>query len=208
MLAGRFQIVSVLGQAQFSKAIEVKDLTAANQKQRYCLKMILNNKDYMDQALDEVKLLRYIKANCNPDEACLINMYDYFYHREHLMILTELLKENLYEAYRSKPEFFTLGKLQMISKQILTALATLHKLHIIHTDLKPENILIKSYTNCLVKVIDVGSSVFFHDVPQFYVQTRSYRAPEVILGCEYTEKIDIWSFGCIIAELFTGQVLF
>lgn len=102
------------------------------------------------------------------------------------MILTELLKENLYEAYRSKPEFFSLNKLQSISKQILTALATLHKLHILHCDLKPENILIKSYTNCLVKVIDVGSSVFFHDEPQFYVQTRSYRAPEVILGCEYT----------------------
>lgn len=67
VLAGRFQIVSVLGQAQFSKAIEVKDLTAPNQKQRYCLKMILNNKDYMDQALDEVKLLKYIKSNCNPD---------------------------------------------------------------------------------------------------------------------------------------------
>jgi len=93
------------------------------------------------------------------------------------MILTELLKENLYEAYRSKAEFFTLSKLQAISRQILTALATLHKLHIIHCDLKPENILIKSYTNCLVKVIDIGSSVFFHDEPQFYVQTRSYRAP-------------------------------
>jgi serine/threonine protein kinase len=57
-------------------------------------------------------------------------------------------------------------------------------------------------------VIDVGSSVFFHDELQFYVQTRSYRAPEVILGCPYTEKIDIWSLGCIIAELFTGKVLF
>lgn len=52
VLAGRFQILSLLGQAQFSKAIEVKDLTSSNQKQRYCLKMILNNKDYMDQALD------------------------------------------------------------------------------------------------------------------------------------------------------------
>lgn len=52
VLAGRFQIVSVLGQAQFSKAIEVRDLTSPGQKQRYCLKMILNNKDYLDQALD------------------------------------------------------------------------------------------------------------------------------------------------------------
>jgi hypothetical protein len=52
VLAGRFQIVSLLGQAQFSKAIEVKDLTSPTQKSKYCLKMILNNKDYLDQALD------------------------------------------------------------------------------------------------------------------------------------------------------------
>jgi hypothetical protein len=64
VLAGRYQIVSMLGQAQFSKAIEVKDLT--NQK-RYCLKVILNDKDYLDQSIDEIKLLKFIKANCNPD---------------------------------------------------------------------------------------------------------------------------------------------
>lgn len=43
--------------------------------------MILNNKDYLDQALDEIKLLKYIKSNCNTDEACIVTMYDYFYHR-------------------------------------------------------------------------------------------------------------------------------
>ena len=139
--------------------------------------MILNNKDYLDQALDQIKLLKYIKNNCNPDEACLLNMHDFFYHRQHLMILTELLKENLYDAYSQNPTYFTLPRLQIVTKQILTALATLHKLHIIHNDLKPENILIKSYSNTQVKVIDVGSSVFFHDELQFYVQTRSYRAP-------------------------------
>jgi serine/threonine protein kinase len=79
------------------------------------------------------------------------------------MILTELLKENLYDAYSQNPTYFTLPRLQIVTKQILTALATLHKLHIIHNDLKPENILIKSYSNTQVKVIDVGSSVFFHD---------------------------------------------
>lgn len=185
-MAGRYQILSLLGQAQFSKAIEVKDLASSNQKQRYCLKMILNNKDYVDQALDEIKLLKYIKNNCNPDEACLIKMHDFFYHREHLMILTELLQENLLDAYEQNPTYFTLPKLQLISKQILTALFNMHRLHIIHNDLKPENILIKSYSKVLVKVIDVGSSVFFHDDLQIYVQTRSYRAPEIILGCPYT----------------------
>ena len=75
VLAGRFQVISLLGEAQFSKAIEVIDLTSSSQKQRYCIKMILNNKDYMDQALDEIKILKLIKNNSNPDESCILNMY-------------------------------------------------------------------------------------------------------------------------------------
>lgn len=66
----------------------------------------------------------------------------------------------------------------------------------------------KSYTEALIKVIDFGSSIFFHDNLSFYLQTRSYRAPEVIIGVKYDEKIDIWSAGCILAELYTGRVLF
>jgi len=60
----------------------------------------------------------------------------------------------------------------------------------------------------MVKVIDFGSSCFIHDHLSSYVQSRSYRAPEVILGCRYDYKIDIWSLGCIIAELSTGCVTF
>jgi dual specificity tyrosine-phosphorylation-regulated kinase 2/3/4 len=90
----------------------------------------------------------------------------------------------------------------------LTALSFIHDLKLIHCDLKPENILIKSYSRCEIKVIDFGSSCFIHDHLSSYVQSRSYRAPEVILGCRYDYKIDIWSLGCILAELFTGYVLF
>uniref|UniRef100_A0A7S3KIB6 Protein kinase domain-containing protein n=1 Tax=Euplotes crassus TaxID=5936 RepID=A0A7S3KIB6_EUPCR len=66
----------------------------------------------------------------------------------------------------------------------------------------------RSYSKCQVKVIDLGSSCFIHDHLSSYVQSRSYRAPEVILGCKYDYKVDIWSLGCIIAELYTGYVLF
>ena len=84
----------------------------------------------------------------------------------------------------------------------------IHDLNLIHCDLKPENILIKSYSKSEIKVIDFGSSCFIHDHLSSYVQSRSYRAPEVILGCKYDYKIDMWSLGCILAELFTGYVLF
>lgn len=57
-------------------------------------------------------------------------------------------------------------------------------------------------------MIDLGSSCFTSDHLSSYVQSRSYRAPEVILGLPYDQKIDIWSFGCILAELLTGSVLF
>lgn len=78
-------------------------------------------------------------------------MIDYFYHKEHLFIVTELLKDNLYEFYKYNREqeeklYFTLGRLQQVTKQILIALDYLHSLNLIHCDLKPENILIKSYS--------------------------------------------------------------
>jgi dual specificity tyrosine-phosphorylation-regulated kinase 2/3/4 len=91
---------------------------------------------------------------------------------------------------------------------VLRSLAFMHSLNILHCDLKPENILIRSYSRCLVKVIDVGSSCFTTDHLSSYVQSRSYRAPEVILGLPYDSRIDIWSLGCILAELYSGYVLF
>ena len=58
------------------------------------------------------------------------------------------------------------------------------------------------------QVIDFGSSCFMRDPHSSYVQSRSYRAPEVVLGLPYNQKVDVWSLGCILAELFTSRVLF
>jgi len=91
---------------------------------------------------------------------------------------------------------------------MIVALDLVHSLHMIHCDLKPENVLVKSISKCEIKIIDFGSSCFIQDHLSSYIQSRSYRAPEVILGCNYDYKIDIWSLGCIIAEIWTGYVLF
>ncbi len=60
----------------------------------------------------------------------------------------------------------------------------------------------------IIKVIDFGSSCMTDERVYTYIQSRFYRAPEVILGLQYGTAIDMWSFGCILAELYTGYPLF
>ncbi|XP_057804230.1 uncharacterized protein LOC131019659 isoform X1 [Salvia miltiorrhiza] len=210
VIAGRYHVTEYLGSAAFSKAIQAHDLHTGMD---VCVKIIKNNKDFFDQSLDEIKLLKYVNKHDPGDKYHLLRLYDYFYYREHLLIVCELLKANLYEFHKFNREsggevYFTMPRLQSITIQCLEALQFLHSLGLIHCDLKPENILVKSYSRCEVKVIDLGSSCFQTDHLCSYVQSRSYRAPEVILGLPYGKKIDIWSLGCILAELCTGNVLF
>jgi dual specificity tyrosine-phosphorylation-regulated kinase 2/3/4 len=94
------------------------------------------------------------------------------------------------------------------SLQVLRSLAFLHGLDLIHCDLKPENIMIADFELPKIKIIDLGSSCFKHDRLATYVQSRSYRAPEVILKAGYDGKIDVLSLGAILVELLTGNVLF
>jgi hypothetical protein len=79
---------------------------------------------------------------------------------------------------------------------------------IIHCDLKPENILLCPGTAGQLKLIDFGSACFEGRTVYSYIQSRFYRSPEVMLGVEYTAAIDMWSFGCVAAELFLGLPLF
>ncbi|XP_027330926.1 dual specificity tyrosine-phosphorylation-regulated kinase 4 isoform X1 [Abrus precatorius] len=210
ILAGRYYVTEYLGSAAFSRVVQAHDLQTGID---VCLKIIKNDKDFFDQSLDEIKLLKLVNKHDPADEHHILRLYDYFYHQEHLFIVTELLRANLYEFQKFNQEsggeaYFTLNRLQFITRQCLEALQYLHSLGIVHCDLKPENILIKSYKRCEIKVIDLGSSCFQTDNLCLYVQSRSYRAPEVMLGLQYDERIDIWSLGCILAELCSGEVLF
>nr|VDD05122.1 unnamed protein product [Brassica oleracea] len=210
VIGGRYYITEYIGSAAFSKVVQAQDL---HNGVDVCLKIIKNDKDFFDQSLDEIKLLKHVNKHDPADEHHILRLYDYFYHQEHLFIVCELLRANLYEFQKFNQEsggepYFNLSRLQVITKQCMDALVFLHGLGIIHCDLKPENILIKSYKKCEVKIIDLGSSCFHSDNLSLYVQSRSYRAPEVILGLPYDEKIDLWSLGCILAELCSGEVLF
>lgn len=78
----------------------------------------------------------------------------------------------------------------------------------IHCDLKPENILLLSPTSRSIKIIDFGSSCYMNQRVYSYIQSRFYRAPEIVLGIPYGHGIDMWSLGCILAELYTGLPIF
>lgn len=129
------------------------------------------------------------------------------------MLVTELLGENLYSydtfyKKRCGNSYFTFPRLKNITKQLLKALGKLHSMNVIHCDVKPENILISDEQKSEIKLIDFGSCCFSHETPTFYMQTRPYRAPELILGCEFNSKIDMWSLGCVLLEFYTGYAIF
>lgn len=137
----------------------------------------------------------------------------FFYYREHLVIVTELLRQNLFEFGKfitdnNEEPYFTVPRLAYITRQALIALRFVHKLGLVHSDVKPENILLGSYSRAQIKLIDFGSSCYLTDRQSSYIQSRSYRAPEVVLGLPYDGRIDVWSLGCVVAEMYTGEVTF
>lgn len=116
---------------------------------------------------------------------------------------------NLYEFIKAH-EFkgFSLKLIRRFCKQMLASLVLLKSRRVIHCDLKPENILLAHPLHSEIKVIDFGSSCFENEKVYTYIQSRFYRSPEVILGMSYGLPIDMWSLGCILAELLTGYPIF
>lgn len=103
---------------------------------------------------------------------------------------------------------------QYIIYQVLKSLKYMHSAQLLHRDLKPSNLLLNS--ECHIKVADFGlaRSLDVKDPDQTplltdYVATRWYRAPEILLGSnKYTKGVDMWSLGCILAELLLGKPVF
>ena len=220
VFAGQYLVQNELGSAAFSTAYRCIDLHSGQvdedgeeYHEEVCLKVIKNTKDFFDQSLDEIKVLELLRQTGKCHENNIVEMKTFFYHREHLVIVTELLRQNLYEfgkfvAENDEPPYFTRKRLCYVTEQLLVALNFIHQRGLVHSDVKPENILLASYSRARVKLIDFGSSCYLTDRQSSYIQSRSYRAPEVILGLPYDGKIDVWSLGCVVAEMYTGEVTF
>ena len=103
-----------------------------------------------------------------------------------------MLSLSLYElSKRNSFRGLSLSIIKKFSFQLLNALSVLSKSSIVHGDLKPENILLSDTTMQSIKLIDFGTSCFTDSRIYTYIQSRYYRAPEIILGIPYTSAIDM-----------------
>ncbi|CUA75045.1 dual-specificity tyrosine-(Y)-phosphorylation regulated kinase [Rhizoctonia solani] len=205
-LAYRYEVIDTLGKGSFGQVLQCRD---------HCtglsvgIKIIRNKKRFHHQALVEIKILESLKKWDPEEKSHVLKMNEYFTFRNHLCIVTELLSINLYELIKANGfAGFTTALIRRFTSQMLASLVLMRQHRIVHCDLKPENVLLLHPARSALKVIDFGSSCFEHEKVYTYIQSRFYRSPEVILGMNYHMAIDMWSLGCILAELYTGFPIF
>ncbi|KAM0284617.1 hypothetical protein ACHAO9_009134 [Fusarium lateritium] len=205
-LSYRYEIIDVLGKGSFGQVVRCIDHKTGG---LVAIKIIRNKKRFHQQALVEVNILQKLREWDPKNKHSMVNFTQSFYFRGHLCISTELLDMNLYELIKAHAfRGFSIKIIRRFTKQILSSLNILKQHKVIHCDLKPENILLRHPLHAEIKVIDFGSSCFENEKVYTYIQSRFYRSPEVILGMTYGMPIDMWSVGCILAELYTGVPIF
>ncbi|OMJ94751.1 hypothetical protein SteCoe_1930 [Stentor coeruleus] len=201
----RYEICEILGSGSFGQVLKCFD---HKDQQNVAIKIIKSHTKFRKSGESEYKILKHLTSTIK-EETNIIKPLKKLEFRGHFCIVTELLYLNLYQFIETNDfQPININIVKRITTQLLIALSHMHSNNIIHCDLKPENILLKNSSKSSIRVIDLGSACFKSSTFFSYIQSRFYRAPEIILQCEYNEKIDIWSLGCIVFELLTGNVLF
>ena len=201
-IAYRYEICEVYGNGTFGIVVKALDVN----QNRYLALKIVDKKSHVGE---EAEMLGFIKSRDGNGLYGVVDFYGSLSFRGHTVIILEVLSINLYDFLKDTHfEGVSPNLIRRIASQILQTLAFLHKYSIIHCDLKPENILFKELNRSLVKLVDFGTACFEGRNAFTYIQSRYYRAPEIILGLNYTTAIDVWSLGCILAELHAGSPIF
>jgi dual specificity tyrosine-phosphorylation-regulated kinase 2/3/4 len=204
--AYRFEVIKKLGKGSFGVVLKCFD----HKEKVYCAVKILKNKKRLyKQGLVEARLIKHLNDKDPEDKKNIIRRLEQFSFRKHLIITFEMLSVNLYEFIKMNHfQGFSLNLIKRFAIQILISLYYLIENNIVHCDLKPENILLRKINKSGLKIIDFGSGCFENEKIYTYIQSRFYRAPEIVLGIPYNAAIDMWSFGCILYELYVGYPLF
>ncbi|XP_032679959.1 glycogen synthase kinase-3 beta isoform X3 [Odontomachus brunneus] len=131
----------------------------------------------------------------------------------YLNLVLEYIPETVYKVarhYSRSKQTIPISYIKLYMYQLFRSLAYIHSLGICHRDIKPQNLLLDPNTGVL-KLCDFGSAKHLvkGEPNVSYICSRYYRAPELIFGAiDYTTKIDVWSAGCVLAELLLGQPIF
>ncbi|KAK8866333.1 hypothetical protein M9Y10_009294 [Tritrichomonas musculus] len=202
-LAYRFEIMALFGAGAFGQVIRCFDHKT---KKTVAIKVIVNTEQMHEQGLVEAQILAILNKS---NSRHIVQARDFFIFRSHICLSFEILGMNLYElsdANDYKP--LLVRTVRMYALQILEGLETCHRNGIIHCDIKPENILLQPGSKSLIKIIDFGSGCFIGHQKYQYIQSRFYRAPEVMIGIDYGPPMDIWSMALVLIELLIGRPLF
>ncbi|XP_032588637.1 serine/threonine-protein kinase minibrain isoform X2 [Drosophila mojavensis] len=204
----RYEIDSLIGKGSFGQVVKAYD---HEEQCHVAIKIIKNKKPFLNQAQIEVKLLEMMNRADAENKYYIVKLKRHFMWRNHLCLVFELLSYNLYDLLRNTNfRGVSLNLTRKFAQQLCTALLFLStpELNIIHCDLKPENILLCNPKRSAIKIVDFGSSCQLGQRIYQYIQSRFYRSPEVLLGIQYDLAIDMWSLGCILVEMHTGEPLF
>ncbi|CAA7397601.1 unnamed protein product [Spirodela intermedia] len=210
--ATQYQIQEVVGKGSYGVVGAAVDIHTG---ERVAIKKINDVFEHVSDAtriLREIKLLRLLR---HPDIVEIKHIMLPPSRREFrdIYVVFELMESDLHQVIKANDDL-TPEHYQFFLYQLLRALKYIHSANVFHRDLKPKNILANA--DCKLKICDFGlARVSFNDAPSAifwtdYVATRWYRAPELCgsFFSKYTPAIDIWSIGCIFAELLTGRPLF
>ncbi|RCK54572.1 Protein kinase gsk3 [Candida viswanathii] len=173
------------------------------------IKRVLQDRRFKNRELSIMKKLHHRNV---------IQLFYYFLSTSHkddvyLLLILEFMPETLYKTgqfYTSKRLAMPPLEVKLFTYQMFRSLAYIHSMGICHRDIKPQNLLVNPATGEL-KLADFGSAkILVPTEPNVsYICSRYYRAPELIFGAtNYTTKIDVWSAGCVVAEMILGQPLF
>ncbi|OWA52292.1 Homeodomain-interacting protein kinase 2 [Hypsibius exemplaris] len=207
-MAHQYEVLEFLGRGTFGQVVKC---WKRGTNEIVAVKILKNHPSYARQGQIEVSILSRLSRE-SPEDHNFVQVFECFQHKNHTCLVFEMLEVNLYDFLKQqKFSPLPLKVIRPILCQVLVALLKLKNLGLIHADLKPENIMLLDPQRqpYRIKVIDFGSASYASKViTSTYLQSRYYRAPEIVLGLPFCEAIDMWSLGCVIAELFLGWPLY
>ncbi|KAL1925180.1 uncharacterized protein VTP21DRAFT_63 [Calcarisporiella thermophila] len=208
----KYQFVRELGQGAYGVVCAATNSENGQQVAIKKVTKIFDKAILAKRALREIKLLKHFDSHEN-----IISIIDMDIHNVHdfneIYIFQELMEADMHQIIRSGQPL-TDAHFQYFIYQLCRGLKYIHSANVLHRDLKPGNLLVNA--DCELKICDFGLARGFSDAPEAdagfmteYVATRWYRAPEIMLSFRnYTKAIDMWSVGCIFAEMLGGKPLF